>query len=101
MTRKEIEKFYTGRKWRKVRAKVLRDQHFECQRCLKERHKVVRATTVHHELPLKDYPQYGLQMYTPDGQRNLIALCFDCHEEIEKERGNRPGSGTVTQERWD
>lgn len=80
--------FYRSRVWRHVRREALRVCHYECQRC-KAMGKLTRATVVHHDLPRDEYPEYELSLYKPDGSLNLIPLCFDCHEEIERERGNR------------
>ena len=91
--------FYRSRAWRFVRMKVLKEHHFECQAC-KSRGRYTPATLVHHELPLDEYPEYGLTPQLPDGTPQLIPLCFECHEEIETERGNRPGQAEPLTEEW-
>lgn len=92
--------FYRSHKWKKKREEVLELYHHECQRC-KERGKLTKATTVHHEKPLKDYPELAFEIFLEDGTPQLIPLCFDCHEAIEYERGNRPQmKETLTPEWW-
>ena len=91
--------FYWIRRWRNVRKRVLREQHNECQEC-KKRGKLTRATLVHHHLPLREYPEYALTPTLPSGEPQLIALCFECHERIETERGNRGTAQPLTDEWW-
>lgn len=93
--------FYRTRKWKKLRKQVLRDQHYECQRC-KERGKLTRTNlVVHHDLPRENFPEYALTPFLPNGERQLIVLCRECHEEIETERGNRLKiSEPLTPEWW-
>ena len=92
--------FYRSRSWRFIRRKVLEEFHFECQEC-KSRGRYTPATLVHHELPLEDYPEYALTPTLPDGTQQLIPLCFDCHERIETERGNRlVPAEPLTREWW-
>lgn len=92
--------FYRSRAWRFIRQKVLEEYHYECQAC-KAQGRYTPATLVHHELPLQDYPEYGLDAYLSDGTPQLIPLCFDCHERIETERGNRlVWDEPLTEEWW-
>nr|DAU71472.1 MAG TPA: NinG recombination protein [Caudoviricetes sp.] len=84
-----VHPFYISAEWRKVRKKALEFYHYECQDCKKKTPSIiVKATMVHHKLPLKKYPQYALSLFVYDyktGKTNaqLIPLCHTCHEERE------------------
>ena len=92
--------FYYSNAWRRVRKQVMQEHHGECQEC-KARGRLTPATLVHHEIPVKDRPDLALTPYLPSGDRQLTPLCFECHERIEAERGNRPGgTGPLTEEWW-
>ena len=84
----ESGNFYKGRPWRRIRMRVLREFHGECQICLKKPgHPHVKATIVHHVYHLEDYPEWGLSEYvsdpkTGDRRRNLLPVCKDCHETV-------------------
>ena len=92
--------FYISRAWRKVRAEVLKEDKYECQIC-KSRGVYSLATHVHHINHLDDRPDLALVKTMPDGSRNLISLCWDCHEEQhpERMRQNRKNN-PVTVEKW-
>lgn len=98
-------KDYKTKEWRKIRAEVLKLDHYECQRCnqnmfdYKGPKKISRAVLVHHCLPLKDYPMYKYSIWV-NGKRNLVSLCFDCHEVIEGRHKDRSEQFT-TEERFD
>lgn len=51
-----LHEFYTSPVWRRVRAKVLRDNHYECERC-KKKGLVMPASTVHHRKYLRMHPE--------------------------------------------
>ena len=96
----DIRDFYRTRRWKSIRKRVLADHHHECQDC-RARGRLTPATLVHHELPLRDYPEYALTPKLPDGTDQLIPLCDPCHERIETERGNRSGpTEPFTAEWW-
>lgn len=102
----DTHKFYVWAKWRKVRAKVLRSDRYECQRCKNVYHRYRRADTVHHVNHLKDRPDLALSMYYDDPvkqlrRRNLISLCHECHEELHGYRKRAAEAEPVTEERWD
>ena len=63
----------------------MRDQHYECQRCI-EHGTYTRAEMVHHVNEVRKVPRLALsRTYTDEKgneQRNLIALCNNCHEII-------------------
>jgi 5-methylcytosine-specific restriction protein A len=83
------QRLYRSTKWKTLKDKVLKANHYECQRC-KARGRITRAVLVHHEVPVRSRPDLALVPYLPDGTMQLVPLCFECHEEIERERGNRP-----------
>jgi 5-methylcytosine-specific restriction endonuclease McrA len=97
----KTDPFYLSASWRQLRLEVLREQHFECQHCrAKGWHK--KATTVHHIKHRDKHPELELSKYYIDErgrrQRNLIALCHECHE---IEHGHRHElKKPLTEERW-
>lgn len=89
-----LHDFYISPQWRRVRDRVLREQHGECQDCAK-RGRVVKATTVHHEHPLRQRPDLALSLVDERGKRQLTAICESCHwNRHHKKRA------ILTQERW-
>lgn len=95
----DVRDFYRTRRWKTVRKQVLEAYHHECQSC-KARGRLTLATLVHHEKPLRDYPEYALTPKLPDGSPQLIPLCDPCHERIETERGNRSRPTEVLTPEW-
>ena len=95
----DATKFYKTTEWEKLRLQVLKLDHYECQRCKSKYKRIKRARYVHHVNELKDRPDLALSIYDEDGKRNLISLCFNCHEEIHdrlKDYKKEP----LTKERW-
>ena len=97
--------FYKWSKWLQVRQQVLSLDRNECQLCRNKYHRYRRADTVHHVNHLKDRPDLALEIYyenpaTHKRERNLIALCHDCHEEVHGYR-IKNFSEPITPERWD
>ena len=84
-----LHAFYTSPAWRKIQAKVLKKNHWECRRC-KNRGLVVRATTVHHKKYLRRYPELALD------EDNLEPICKKCHYE----EHHRAKAGFTNEERW-
>ena len=86
IARGDIKLIYKTRRWEAVRNRAMANQQQECQRC-KEKGRYRRARIVHHVKPLKKYPYLALsEWYTDEEgkeQRQLLALCFNCHEIIE------------------
>ncbi|WP_251638918.1 HNH endonuclease [Sporosarcina sp. NCCP-2716] len=70
-----VNPFYKSSRWLKKRDRALRRDHYECQEC-KRYGKATPATTVHHILPVQDYPQYRLLL------ANLLSLCSTCHNQM-------------------
>lgn len=97
----DMHRFYTWSKWLKVRREVLEQDKNECQDC-KEKGIYTRATTVHHNMYVKNNPELALEKYyviNGHKKRNLISLCFNCHEErhgYRKKNYHKP----LTEERW-
>lgn len=79
----KLYKFYKCPAWLELRDAVLRDNHYECQHCLK-RGKYTRAVMVHHVNEVRKRPDLALtrSYKTKDGTEhiNLVPLCFACHE---------------------
>ena len=103
--REDPHAFYTWSKWLDVRAKVLRMDRNECQRCKNLKHKYSRATTVHHVNHFKRRPDLALEIWyhnpaTHEAERNLVSLCHDCHEEVHGHR-KKDDDEPLTAERWD
>lgn len=67
-----IHGFYICKPWLKLRALVLKEQHYECQDC-KAKGLYTPATTVHHEKTVRKFPWLALT------KSNLTALCDECH----------------------
>lgn len=81
--------FYKTTAWRRIRVQALERDHYLCQKCL-ERHRLTRATEVHHILPLEDYPESALVL------SNLMSLCWDCHEQTKHRKPARSVPGVRT-----
>lgn len=95
--------FYLWHSWRLLRAAVLRDDRYECQKC-KQRGRYRKAEIVHHVKHLKDRPDLALSKN--DGEeRQLISLCWICHQEEHPEKllkRNAPKTDAFSNhERWD
>lgn len=83
-----VHKFYASPVWRKKQAQILRENHYECERC-KRKGLVVRARTVHHKKYLRENPELALE------DENLEPICERCHyEEHHKKRR------FINEERW-
>lgn len=98
-------KIYKSAKWKKIREAVLEMDHYECQRCnhnmfnSNEQKRLTRAVLVHHIYEAEKYPEYRYQIFV-NGKRNLVSLCFDCHEQIHGRKKNKALIFT-TEERYD
>lgn len=71
---KDVHRFYCSTKWQRIRDKVMRLDHYECQLCKSKYHRISKASMVHHVHHLEDYPNLALEIYDEEGHRNLI--CF-------------------------
>lgn len=78
-------RFYKSTAWRRLRAKVLEQFHYESQDELNHSPAhYVRATCVHHDRYVDKYPGWALSEYWTDSdgnvRRNLIPLSHDAHD---------------------
>lgn len=96
--------FYGWKSWKRL-SKYVREKmdNRECQYC-KARGRYRRGYIVHHVKHLDERPDLALSIFDPDtGERQLVTLCKDCHEE------QHPESLVIcpkqaeflTEERWD
>ena len=101
-------RFYSWRSWRGsesrpgVRDKVIKLDHSTCYYC--GRPLRPGAAIVHHVAHLEDAPELALSIYAPDGSRQLVTVCKDCHEAAHPEAlaaELRQPAESVTAERWD
>jgi 5-methylcytosine-specific restriction endonuclease McrA len=107
---------YKGKRWARVREKVLKDDKYLCQRCLGNYmpdpyavRKRTPAVLVHHHYHVEDFPQWTYSKYVyinGERRRNLYSLCTACHEYIHRDthrpkNRNEHDSGFTTDERWD
>ena len=83
---KDVHRFYCSTKWQRIRDKVMRLDHYECQLCKSKYHRIRKASMVHHVHHLEDYPNFALEIYDEEGHRNLISLCNSCHNEVHPEK---------------
>lgn len=98
--RDEMWKFYKSKAWMKLKEEVLKEQHYECQECLKEG-RLTRADTVHHVNEVKERPELALSKYYHDENNkklNLIGLCKRCHNKVHNRFTQK--QGFLTEEKW-
>lgn len=100
-----LDRFYNDYYWRRLAHTVLTEQHNECQQC-KARGKYTRATIVHHANYLRKRPDlaYSRTYIDSNGreQKQLIALCHDCHEQIHQRGAYKAQSAKkfTNEEKW-
>ena len=91
----KIYKFYKTIEWLQLRDKVLRDNHYECERCRQKSPAVYsRAVIVHHIKEVRIFPELALN------KSNLMAVCFRCHEDLHNRFGHDELKETLNEERW-
>lgn len=81
--------FYASPIWRRMQAQILKENHYECNRC-KKKGLVVKARIVHHKQYLRKHPELALK------KENLEALCDKCHYD----EHHRKKPGFMNEERW-
>ncbi len=96
--------FYNSTDWDILREKVLERDKYECQFFVgkwndgmhkPDKIKLIRATMVHHIIPIKERPDLALDI------NNCISLSFEAHEIIENRiRFKYKKRKLVTKERW-
>ena len=74
-TQQAAKRFYDSKRWRDLRAQVLREEPL-CQLCPGEFRQL--ATTGHHVEDLIQHPKLGLV------RENILAVCSACHSTIHK-----------------
>lgn len=105
-----LDKFYHSKYFMAVKREVLREQHYECQRCKEEgkltivREDKKRSGVVHHEQYVRKHPELALSKYYYDKlgnkHRNLIVLCNECHEIIHERCCIGSKTKPLNEERW-
>lgn len=75
------ESYYKSKRWKKLRAKVLARDGYQCQES-KRYGKAIPANTVHHIFPMSEYPQYRWESW------NLISLSADAHNKMHDRNTN-------------
>lgn len=104
----DIIRFYKSAAWLHVRQEQLEADHYECQRCkhmgkyknVKTPRRYTKATLVHHDFRVRQFPQYKLMRFV-GGVRNMYSLCDTCHEiEHHGERGFVRKEKDLNEERW-
>lgn len=113
-------KDYKTKEWKKLREEVLKLDHYQCTRCgrifskkdIETGYTKKRSDTpvIHHNFEKEKYPEYKYDIWvkvseTADSEkivRNLVTLCFDCHEIIHKRKWHEKASeGYRNEERFD
>ena len=89
IAKNNVHEFYVSPVWRRMQAQILKENHFECERC-KKKGLVVKATTVHHRKYLRQYPELALD------PNNLESICKRCHYN----EHHRKKPEFTNQERW-
>ena len=77
MTQRTGDPFYKTARWRALRASVLHEAAYQCERC-REAGRRALARLVHHVKPIRDGGD-------PWARANLEALCIRCHDEVHAE----------------
>lgn len=103
-----LYRFYKTPEFRQLRESVLSAAHHECEDCRAKTPAVISlATEVHHDRPVREFPELALSLYWIDQHgmkhKQLWALCADCHNRRHGRFGH--GSGVpepkpLTPERW-
>lgn len=109
IARGNIDKFYKSTDWKDMREQILMRDKYVCQffKGSFEQYghtpnqiSLMRANTVHHIKPIKEYPELCLD------SNNLISLSHDAHEIIEgradrlKDWNEKQKKPPLTKERW-
>lgn len=86
-----LYRFYKSDDWEELRGDVMRDAHYECQRCL-QKGIYKRAEMVHHINEVRKRPDLALTRefvdpITNEKIINLVALCNPCHERVHDRAG--------------
>ena len=94
--------FYHDKAWEKL-SKRIRSEQRECWYC-KQRGRVGANDLVHHRYELRKYPEFAYKRYYTDAlggkHINLVAVCFQCHEEQHGRAHEKRRSHYTNPERW-
>jgi len=109
----KLYKFYKSNEWIKLKEEIMKEQHYECQECLKlgiittkcdEQEDMKKKLTVHHIQYVKKYPELALSKfyyYKGIQYKNLITVCFDCHNKLHKRFNYKDyNKKQLNQEQW-
>lgn len=104
MIRKDdMRAFYNSWDWRKLSHAVIKENNNECYVC-KMRGKYSPAILTHHVNELRKRPDLAYSRTFTDEQGNikkqLIPLCFNCHEKIHERGFFKVSSHFSNEERW-
>ena len=104
-----LDKFYHSKYFKHIKREVLREQHYECQRCKEQgrlrivKESIKRSGVVHHVKEVREHPELALDKYYYDSfgrkHRQLLVLCNECHE-IEHNRAYKREPKFINEERW-
>lgn len=128
ITINRLDRFYHSKEWNALKKDILEEQHYECWLCKEKYHRLTilrlsrknksyytaksgyirnkPTACVHHIKEVKHFPELALCKYYLDAkgvkQRQLIALCPSCHNEIHDrfQRCNENKKEFVNDERW-
>ena len=102
----KLYKFYKSDEWRKLRERVLEDNHYECQQCIRKG-RYTKAATVHHINEVRKRPDLALSRTYRDQDGvhdNLMPLCNACHnkehKKLEKYIEEQHKDNFTNEERW-
>ncbi len=101
----QLDVFYHRKEWKRLKKSILKCDHYECQKCKESGRLTILndSSPVHHVKEVKTHPWLALSKYYYDvnghRQRQLISLCFDCHNEIHN-RFCRNENKFMNEERW-
>ena len=88
MPMKTADPFYKSRRWRRLRAAVLRRDGYRCQ-WSRRFGKRAQADTVHHAFPREQWPEYQWEPW------NLVSLSAHAHNQMHDRV-----TGALTEKGW-
>ena len=94
-TKLELWQVYSTKRWRQLRAAVMHEAGYLCERC-RTAGRTALAAVVHHKTPIQA-PWNG----EPFERANLQALCRACHLEVHAELDAELQQPDPAREAWD